>query len=300
VRPVSRSGLLVLSAALIPLPGAGFAGSPLRAHHPLGQDSADSPRRSVPKIVVDDLGITLRDAAGFFTAPFSFDRKDVDRLLAWTGTVGITMAMDEPLNNLMVTYPPPEGLTGALDWGEEWGRLRTMQYASLGVYLGGLALGEDDIRVTGRLMGEAILLAGVPAITLQYTFGRSRPYSGKGAFDYNFFEWSNEYQSLPSGHATVAFAISTVLAKRIDRWWVSVPLYASAGLTVLSLGWNNQHWPSDLFIGATLGYLAGSFVVGREEDRSVGPAAAGGGRRWYDGFEAGFGSGGISVRYRLE
>jgi membrane-associated phospholipid phosphatase len=147
-------------------------------------------------------------------------------------------------------------------------------------------------------MGEALLLAGVPAVILQYTLGRSRPSSGKGAFQYNFFEWGDENQSLPSGHATVAFAVSTVLAKRIDRWWLSVPLYASAGLTVLSLGWQNHHWPSDLLIGATLGYLAGSFVVAREAERTAegggGPARSGGSR-----LKAGIGFRGVTVSYRL-
>jgi hypothetical protein len=267
----------------------------------LSQD-ADRPAdrtvsRSLTRTVSDDLVITFHDAVGFFSAPLSFDRTDISRVIAGTGAVGIVMAMDEPLNNLMVTYPPPEAMKGPLDWGEEWGRIRTMQLASLAVYAGGLALREDEVRVTGRLMGEALLLAGLPAITLQYTLGRSRPYSGKGAFDYNFFEWSNEYQSLPSGHATVAFAVSTVLAKRIDRWWMSVPLYASAGLTVLSMGWRNQHWPSDLVIGAALGYLAGNFVVEREEERSAGRGTAGGseGPR----LRAGIGPGGVTLTYRL-
>jgi len=287
---------LALLAAVIPAPaGAGTPAQSLRRTQ--GPDSSAPSRRPMPALVADDIGILLGDAGGFFTAPLSFDRTDVDRLLAGTGAVAVTMAMDEPLNNLMVSYPPPEALEDALHWGEEWGRLRTMQYASLGIYVGGLALGEDEVRVTGRLMGEALLLAGIPAITLQYALGRSRPYSGKGAFDYNFFEWNNEMQSLPSGHVTVAFAISTVLAKRIDRWWMSVPLYASAGLTVLSLGWGNQHWPSDLLIGATLGYLAGSFVVGREAERSAvshaGSGAAG------SRLKAGIGPLGVTLSYRL-
>jgi membrane-associated phospholipid phosphatase len=250
--------------------------------------------------VVDDATIVLHDAVGFFTAPLSFGRTDVDRLIAGTGATAVLMAMDEPLNDLMIGNPPPDALEGALDWGDRWGELRAMQYASLGLYAGGLALGEDGVRVTGRLMGEALLLAGVPAITLQYVLGRSRPYSGKGAYDYNFFEWSNQYQSFPSGHMTVAFAMSTVLAKRIDRWWASVPLYGSAGLTALSLAWGNQHWASDIFVGAALGYLAGSYVVGREEARAGGGApggASGGG--WRERFQTEIGMGRIHFRYRL-
>jgi membrane-associated phospholipid phosphatase len=286
--------------ALILLAASAAAQSP-----DTGRPAGPTVSRSITRIVADDVIISFHDAVGFFTAPLSFDRTDIDRVLAGAGTVGVFMAMDEPLNNLMVTYPPPDALAGALDWGEEWGELRRMQYASLGVYVGGLALGEDEVRVTGRLMGEALLLAGIPAITLQYVLGRSRPYAGKGAFDYNFFEWSDEKQSLPSGHTTVAFAISTVLAKRIDRWWVSVPLYASAGLTALSLAWRNQHWPSDILVGAALGYLAGSYVVGREVERSAGNGGdagaqnSGGHGGRQNRFQAGVGPGGVTVRYIL-
>jgi membrane-associated phospholipid phosphatase len=293
---------LTIAAALTLGPAPALAGGPGTRPPEVRQEAQSRPKRSLSAIVVDDAEIILRDAVGFYTAPASFDRTDLDRVLAGTGAVAVTMAMDEPLNNLMVTYPPPEAMTGPLHWGEEWGRLRTMQFASLGLYAGGLALGGDGVRVTGRLMGEALLLAGIPAITLQYTLGRSRPYAGKGAFNYTWFEWSNENQSLPSGHATVAFAVSTVLAKRIDRWWVSVPLYASAGLTVLAMGWNNQHWPSDLLIGAALGYLAGSFVVGREEARAAeGSSREGAGIRddRRARFQAGLGARGVYVTYRI-
>ncbi len=253
--------------------------------------------RSIPRIILDDASIAMRDAIGFFSSPFSFRSEDWKRASVGLGAVGVFMAMDESLNRLLARNPRPEFLEKPFEWGEEWGTLRNMQYASLGVYFGGLFLGEDDVRVTGRLMGEALILAGLPAITLQYGLGRSRPYSGKGASDYNYFEWRNEYQSLPSGHTTVAFAISTVLAKRIDRIWVSVPLYATAGLTALSLGWTGQHWPSDLIVGAALGYLAGSYVVSKEEERVAGAGAVG--MKHRNRFEAGVGPGGVMVKYYL-
>jgi len=76
-----------------------------------------------------------------------------------------------------------------------------------------------------------------------------------------------------------------------------VPLYASAGLTALSLAWNNQHWPSDILVGAALGYLAGSYVVGREEERSAegGTAGSSQGSR----LKAGIGPLGVTLSYRL-
>lgn len=294
--------ILVAIAALLPAPSPALTGP--------GRDGTAAPAAPKPltRVLLDDLAVAAADAAAFFGAPLSFGPVDRERTLVSLGAVGIFLAMDEPLNRGLTGARPPGFMDEPLRWGEEWGRLRAMQYSSLALYVGGLISGSDGIRVTGRLMGEALLLAGFPAITVQYGLGRSRPRSGKGAWDYNYFEWANEFQSLPSGHTTVAFAVSTVLAKRIDRLWASVPLYAAAGLTALSLGWSNQHWPSDLVVGAAIGYLAGSFVVSEEEERgraaggdggAGGPDASGPGRDRSDRFRAGIGPGGVRFSYIL-
>jgi len=244
----------------------------------LPPDSASTPQSrpaTIPATVAGDLRTTVDDVLGFFTAPLRYGKADWNRTAAGIGALGIVMGMDEPLNALLVSHPGRGFLEDPLDWAKEWGRLRTMQYASLGLYFGGLLAGNDGIRVTGRLMGEALLLAGTPAITLQYGLGRSRPHEGTGAYRYNFFEWGNEFQSLPSGHATVAFAISAVLAKRIGRTWAGIPLYSFAGLTALAMAWGNEHWPSDVLLGSAIGYLAGSYVVSREEERRAGGSTGG-------------------------
>jgi hypothetical protein len=253
--------------------------------------------RSVPDIIAADVRTAIHDAVGYYTAPFSFGGDDWTRAAAGAGALGAFMAMDEPLNRLMARDGVPGALETPFRWGEEWGRLRTMQFLSAGVYVGGLLSGSDAVRVTGRLMGEALVLSGLPAIALQYGLGRSRPVSGRGAWDYHYLEWGNERQSLPSGHVTVAFAISTVLAKRIGETWAVIPLYSAAGLTALSLGWTGEHWPSDLLIGAALGYLAGSWVADREEERAGGGPAPGAGA--FRRLEGGIGPGGITVRYRI-
>jgi membrane-associated phospholipid phosphatase len=293
LKPVCRS----LTWALITLISAAFSPAQTAGDTALPRGSVHPPDRSVTAVIADDIGISFHDAVEFYTAPLAFNTTDWNRAATGAGAVAAVMAMDEPLNRLLVSHAPPRYLDDPLEWAKEWGRLRTMQIWSVGVYAGGLVSGHDGIRITGRLMGEALLLAGVPAITLQYGLGRSRPRSNHGAFRFNFFEWADENQSLPSGHTTVAFAVSTVLAKRIDRMWATVTLYTAAGFTALAMAWGDEHWPSDLVVGAALGYLAGSYVVSREEEREAGATESG--ARTQSRFEAGVGPGGLSVRYRL-
>ena len=60
--------------------------------------------RSMTKIVFDDLTIAVSDAAGFFGAPLSFGRRDLERTAVSVGAIGIFLAMDESLNRGLAGY----------------------------------------------------------------------------------------------------------------------------------------------------------------------------------------------------
>jgi undecaprenyl-diphosphatase len=61
--------------------------------------------------------------------------------------------------------------------------------------------------------------------------------------------------SLPSGHATVAFACATVLALQVPR--LAAPLYALAALIAFSRVYVGVHYPVDILAGAMLGLVVG-------------------------------------------
>jgi membrane-associated phospholipid phosphatase len=138
---------------------------------------------------------------------------------------------------------------------------------SLGVYATGLATDSDDIRRTGRLLFESISYSGISVMAIRYIFGRSRPYPGNSPTDFNWFETSNEIQSFPSGHTTVAFALSTVLAEEIGGVWARIAFYGLASMTGYARVRNNQHWFSDVVVGAGLGLVTGLHVVRQERLR---------------------------------
>ena len=66
--------------------------------------------------------------------------------------------------------------------------------------------------------------------------------------------------SLPSGHATVAFACATALALPVPR--LAVPLYVLAALIAFSRVYTGVHYPLDILAGAALGVVLG-FAVAR-------------------------------------
>ena len=99
--------------------------------------------------------------------------------------------------------------------------------------------------------------------------GRSRPYTGEGAFEYRGWQFYKlESTSLPSGHATTAFAMSTVLSRQLRNTYATIGLYSVATLTSISRVYQDFHWISDTFLGAAIGTLVGEAVVRIHQGRN--------------------------------
>lgn len=144
-------------------------------------------------------------------------------------------------------------------------------YSILGVagtlYIGGLIFESDEVSTTGLLVAEGLIISGVTNGLLKFAFGRARPYQNTGSSNFQWFEVGNDFASLPSGHTTVAFTISTVLSERINRWWATIPLYGLATATGYSRMYHDKHWASDVFLGAAIGYFSGKAIVAAEKHR---------------------------------
>jgi membrane-associated phospholipid phosphatase len=101
--------------------------------------------------------------------------------------------------------------------------------------------------------------------------GRQRPFvQPRNANSYGLFRGftgGDSYRSFPSGHSVSAFAAAAAVTAETSRnapstrWIVGPVLYTGAALVGLSRMYNNQHWASDVVIGAGIGTFAGLKVV---------------------------------------
>ena len=136
-------------------------------------------------------------------------------------------------------------------------------------YLVGLARHDVYAQQTGLFGGEALADALIVDAVLKGITQRYRPSAilPNGNFSNTWFKtgWGSAFNgtaSFPSGHSIAAFAVATVIARRYGnhRWvpWVS---YGLAGLVGFSRVTNQAHFPSDVFMGAALGYCISRFAV---------------------------------------
>jgi membrane-associated phospholipid phosphatase len=132
----------------------------------------------------------------------------------------------------------------------------------------GLAKHDSYAEHSGLLVGEAAADSELLTTLMKDATHRVRPSNipPTGNFSDTWFEARSSvvgsYASFPSGHATLAFSIATVFARRYrtHRWapWVS---YGLASAVVFSRIPLQAHFPSDVFVGAALGYFISRHVV---------------------------------------
>ncbi len=217
-----------------------------------------------------DLATAGGDALGYFLAPLSFDERQWLYTAGVLGLTATTMATDEESSPWMRRQASPLNdrlASVAKLYGE-----RTYAIAfALSVYTGGLIAGESEVRITGRLLCESLLLAGITSQSIKMLAGRSRPYREEGAWYFDPLQLDdNSRFSFPSGHTVVAFSLSSVLAERIGNVWVGAGLYSLASLTALSRVYDGEHWLSDTILGAAIGTAAGLAVTSFETAREKG------------------------------
>jgi membrane-associated phospholipid phosphatase len=128
------------------------------------------------------------------------------------------------------------------------------------IYVGGLAFDDPEVRLTGRAVIEAWSFSTAITTVLKVALGRNRPYMNRGNLQYDWLEFEDDRWSMPSGHATSAFAISSVLSVRIDRPWATAGLYSLALVAVMNRIYDDKHWLSDTILGASIGTAVGITV----------------------------------------
>jgi len=227
------------------------------------KDSSDALHES---LIVKDARTAWDNGVQILTAPLHFNHREWIETGAYVGGTVLFFAVDNSAR--------PIALRNRSHWGDNMSSVGTdygnAVYAiSLagGLYGGGWILQNNDVRETGLMLFESLAFSGIATNVLKSIAGRSRPFLEEGPFRYNGFQFKEETTSLPSGHSTVAFAMSSVLSSQLNNTWATISLYSLATLTAASRVYNDEHWVSDTFLGAVIGDVIGKAVVRLHQPR---------------------------------
>jgi undecaprenyl-diphosphatase len=200
-----------------------------------------------------------RDGAALVTSPLHWGAEDVRMFAAFAASLGVLLATDEQTYQAIqlrrsATTDAISNATTDFGYSWAWG-------ISGGLIAGGLVTRNPNMRDTGRDALEALVFATLITNILKPIFGRERPDQADGQTIFHGF--TNQYKSFPSGHATTAFAVASVVAMRTEGWIVPTVAYALATMVAFDRVNDQAHFVGDVFAGAAIGVAVGRFVVKR-------------------------------------
>jgi hypothetical protein len=127
---------------------------------------------------------------------------------------------------------------------------------------------HDQYQVdTAILCGEAYADSAIVDLAMKAVTRRKRPIDVPAGqpFDDTFFSGGKspfQGSSFPSGHAAGVFSVATVVASRYrNHKWVPWLAYSFATAISFSRVTTSAHFPSDVFLGAALGYTVTKYTV---------------------------------------
>jgi len=203
-----------------------------------------------------DLG---HDQAGIWTSPLRIRANDAYWLAPFAAATGVALHYDaQAMQELGVDKTREDVSSTFSDVG-----LYSSIAGAAGLYFLGLAKNNDHLAETGRLGEEAMVNSFLVVEALKLATNRERPDEGNGRGGF-WPHGSRSYEtdgSFPSGHAAATFALAHVLALEYPSKRVQLAAYLLAAAVSASRVTAREHFPSDVLVGGTFGYLIGGYVV---------------------------------------
>ena len=201
------------------------------------------------------------EQAGIWTSPLRVNSHDAIWLVPFAGATSAAFAYDQDALRQVATTN--KSLVNKSETISEFGS----PYATFGeagaLYVLGALKHNDHLRETGILGAEAVANASLVAEGLKLATNRERPNEGLGTGRF-WPQGTRNYSldsSFPSGHAAASWALARVIAAEYPGPWTKLGAYSFATAISASRITGRQHFPSDVVVGSTFGYLIGGYVV---------------------------------------
>jgi len=227
------------------------------------QDAQQGPAQAPVTCGLTHIGQCLKDLghdqAGIWTSPLRVRSNDAYWLVPFAAAAGVALHYDAQAQQELGIDKTRTDVSSTFSDVGLYGSIA----GAGGIYLLGAATHDDHLVETGRLGEEAIINSLLVVQGLKLATNRERPNEGNGRGGFwphgtRSFETDG---SFPSGHAIATFALARVIASEYPSKPVQLAAYAFALAVSASRVTAREHFPSDVLVGGTFGYLIGGYVV---------------------------------------
>ena len=235
-----------------------------QSEHPANDLSAALPDAPAPQTPSpDDVTIRnlprnlLHDQWTIWSGPSHIRTRDLKWLLPLAAATGIAFATDQHTMTQVVSHDPSFNQASTNTSNVLIGGWIAVPVA---VYGFGLSRQDEHARQAGILTGESMVDGVVFDELLKLIFLRERPTvdNARGHF---FLTSAGANGSFASEHSILAWSAASALAAEYPAHWTQFALYSAATGVSLTRMMGQQHFPSDVLVGSSIGWLIGHNVV---------------------------------------
>jgi membrane-associated phospholipid phosphatase len=221
-----------------------------------GYDSLPDAPASAPPVTAKRLPLAiLEDQIPIWTSPVRIRAHDLTWLLPIAAAAGTTLATDTSTMRAV-----SRDHTFNKDSVNSSNALLATELAVPAILYGaGLIQQKDGARETGLVSGEAIVDSVIFEEVAKISFRRERPLTNNAAGSF-FSKGIGTQSSFPSSHSILAWTTAAVVAGEYSSKWVQVGVYTAATGVSLTRVLGQEHFPTDVLVGAAAGWLVGHYV----------------------------------------
>jgi len=200
------------------------------------------------------------DLKGVLISPGEWDSKDIIWLSACLGTGVLIYSQDDEIQR-WIRENKGSTSKAIAPYIRCFGKGGCLSLTLAAFYVTGELFHRKNLRETALMGLESWLISGAVVWSFKILAGRARPLVGNPSNSFRPFSFVSRYNSLPSGDASSAFAVATVIAEQSKSLCVDALVFSLAGLVALYRVHDDKHWLSDAFIGSTIGYVVAKKIV---------------------------------------
>lgn len=199
-----------------------------------------------------------KDPINLYTRPFFWGSDGWETFGIEAGITGVLIPADKEVRDF-VQRNRQKALSDVLKNINDYYGSVDLVYGGAGLFVIGLAAGNEKIADAGFLSAESVFYATQLATITKNVFGRERPKHAKD--QWQFHGWDRHNHSFVSGDAIVAFAFSSSVSEVWQNPWITWPAYGLAIGVAAARVDRNAHWLSDVVGAAFLGTAVGKSLV---------------------------------------
>jgi len=207
---------------------------------------------------------TWRDLKFIVSRPAHWQGRDFKRLGLVLGGAGALMTVDYSIKQVMM-HNQQNFWTSVTNQIEPFGNAYS-PYLVGAMYVTGVIAKDRKLEHASVMTAKSLVISTLIYVTAKSIIRRGRPSYYDTPFSYDPpFTTFKQRTSFPSGHMLTVTSVATSLAEIYGKEhpWVPWVTYGIAGLTGITRLYQNRHWSSDVWVGASLGYFVTSSIFRR-------------------------------------